>query len=77
MCAAPRTLAHSIRGLRLRYRTAGLGERFAHAPEQVVRGERLAEVTRDSRFAGARLGQLFRVSCDDYSGNAVAGRDQR
>jgi hypothetical protein len=62
MCAASGTLAHSIRGLRLRYRTARLGERFAHALDQLVRGERLAEVTRDSRFAGARLGHLFRVS---------------
>src|SRR4029450_8161827 len=53
MCAASGTLAHSIRGLRLRYRTARLGERFAHAPDQLVRGERLAEVTRDSRCAGA------------------------
>ena len=45
MCAASGTLAHSIRGLRLRYRTAGLGDRFAHALDQLVRGERLAEVT--------------------------------
>ena len=64
--------------LRLWYRTAGrCRQRFAHALEEVIRCERLAQVARDPRFAGARLRHIFGVSRDDHGGNALAGRDQR